>query len=90
MVFQSTHSVTECDENKKYSDQLAHDHFNPRTPLQSAITHRPLKQRLVEISIHALRYRVRYDDLVTYILDWTEFQSTHSVTECDRGSKAKS
>ena len=58
------------------------EHFNPRTPLQSAI---PRIFRVFvrnQISIHALRYRVRC--LPIYYYGSTDlFQSTHSVTECD-------
>ena len=58
--FQSTHSVTECD---WFDDGVVVDpkHFNPRTPLQSAIKEIGAQDFGKGISIHALRYRVRFE-----------------------------
>ena len=39
-------------------------HFNPRTPLQSAILYCRYVNVRLGISIHALRYRVRSQDIV--------------------------
>ena len=58
-------------------------YFNPRTPLQSATD---LDQALADrlnISIHALHYRVRRDYRYQCGHDCQKFQSTHSITECD-------
>ena len=58
MIFQSTHSITECDPDHR--DSTFHGaHFNPRTPLQSAIFKADDLPALEGISIHALHYRVR-------------------------------
>ena len=60
-------------------------YFNPRTPLQSATD---LDQALADrlnISIHALHYRVRRDYRYRCCHDCQKFQSTHSITECDSG-----
>ena len=83
-------------------------HFNPRTPLQSAIFRTSCGKLWVSISIHALHYRVRSwlasittksPDISIHALHYrvrlgdkliiphaTIFQSTHSITECDRRS----
>ncbi len=82
-LFQSTHSVTECDILVASYSPKSSSYFNPRTPLQSAMAF--VVQQFapkLRISIHALRYRVRSDPQY-HNPDGSIFQSTHSVTECD-------
>ena len=65
------------------SGRSAREHFNPRTPLQSAIGRTSWKEAARNISIHALHYRVRsYGNLLDTQFR-VLFQSTHSITECD-------
>ena len=64
-------------------------HFNPRTPLQSAILHDHPQFRWVDISIHALHCRVRCE-LTAKVDAWKQFQSTHSITECDQSGYLQS
>ena len=80
--FQSTHSITECDDVQGLAENL-NKHFNPRTPLQSATRPNTKGERKWNISIHALHYRVRRPNPSLLAWDRTEFQSTHSITECD-------
>ena len=84
MLFQSTHSITECDPCDQISPRVR-GHFNPRTPLQSAIiSYSSRNDAFLHISIHALHYRVRSLGNTTTIARLLRFQSTHSITECDQ------
>ena len=58
-------------------------HFNPRTPLQSAMLHSSGGFFVCKISIHALHYRVRLSVSLSPTMAVDTFQSTHSITECD-------
>ena len=83
LVFQSTHSITECD----WADERIRTfggNFNPRTPLQSAMwawlsgnCNLPLFQ-----STHSIT-ECDKEQMVSGATPMT-FQSTHSITECDR------
>ena len=81
--FQSTHSITECDPATRRIIQRQREHFNPRTPLQSATFDLAYVLSPWAISIHALHYRVRLVVKVLLLTGLTVFQSTHSITECD-------
>ena len=81
--FQSTHSITECDLSSIFCNCKWCKYFNPRTPLQSAIITFNTSHLISDISIHALHYRVRFDTYV-HLSRTKKFQSTHSITECDR------
>ena len=59
-------------------------HFNPRTPLQSATGTCKSSCNRLGISIHALHYRVRHWTARWLKRALISFQSTHSITECDR------
>ena len=79
--FQSTHSMKECDGTVVVTPSLAKD-FNPRTLWKSA-TYRDVVEGLAKtISIHALYERVRQHSNSSSAKMW-EFQSTHSMKECD-------
>ena len=81
-VFQSTHSITECDVNIRCIHIDDWYYFNPRTPLQSAMPNWSPSALSASISIHALHYRVRSQDK-NFATEIDQFQSTHSITECD-------
>ena len=80
--FQSTHSITECDVAIYGRSYMMAYHFNPRTPLQSAIVRCQRGNPRHDISIHALHYRVRSGP-PGFDVSRCPFQSTHSITECD-------
>ena len=81
-VFQSTHSITECDFEHRISRVVV------GVISIHALHYRVRRRRLlgdsdhVWISIHALHYRVRPKDGMEKAV-FNTFQSTHSITECD-------
>ena len=81
LEFQSTHSITECD-GLRCRRAACKYYFNPRTPLQSATRCLAVNGTGPSISIHALHYRVRLLSRQNWVLI-KQFQSTHSITECD-------
>ena len=93
-TFQSTHSITECDEmdqekfiaKAKISIHALHYRVRPEVSVTPTIND-------LSISIHALHYRVRRRTGPGRKSEQA-FQSTHSITECDpskhqRGKKMK-
>ena len=75
-LFQSTHSITECDTRSPIG-WVTRRYFNPRTPLQSAITTNGPVTTTIIISIHALHYRVRFPKISPVVS--STFISIHAL-----------
>ena len=89
-IFQSTHSITECD-NQCYFIVYGNElHFNPRTPLQSATRFfRPVQKSLSNFNPRTpLQSATRLGYCAPR--SGASFQSTHSITECDGEQLAES
>ena len=80
-TFQSTHPSTGCDKDLVGTNNTC-AHFNPRTPVRGAIRFSATAYRLINISIHAPQYGVRFDPrCAETVLEL--FQSAHPSTGCD-------
>ena len=83
-IFQSTHSITECDLwHIQFPDHRRCKDFNPRTPLQSAIDLCKKPRRSEAYFNPRTPLQSAMYTGVDAVWIFCQFQSTHSITECD-------